>query len=330
MVEKEKKQDLTDAVAEKPAETPVVKDKESSKEATVPKGEKVSAKAGGKEEPKPPVNGEKNATGMGKQTIAGKKTGAAEGKRPSFKKKGAGKPLDAAARRKQALKEEKLRINADLKKTARKIMLGGTLSTIVAVAGLFLMTTGHGETAAKVGGFLLVLGVIGFGILGGIVFRMYNSGQEATRKKQQRQRSQMARQDMHQFISMLSVETREKLMQVDAREKVAGGKTAEVMFLKLNDDELSNALQFLCMTSRTGEVELTFDKDGGNAVLHLGDGTVLFAKYGEYKGLEAIARMLKAGAAEASFYEGRVAPGKNIDMPISGILLNASVMGDEM
>ncbi|MDT8391647.1 MAG: DUF4388 domain-containing protein [Lentisphaeria bacterium] len=271
-----------------------------------------------------------SAPGSDETTGSGKKAGPSAAKKSSATKRPGAKPLDAAARRKQALKEEKLRINADLKKTARKIMLGGTVSTLVAVAGLGLITTSHGGVGGKIGGLLLFLGVIGFGVLGGIVYRMYSSGQEATRKKQLRQRSQMARQDMHQFISNLSVETREKLMQVDAREKVAGGKTAEVMFLKLNDDELSNALQFLCMTSRAGEVELSFDNDAGQAVLHLGDGTVLFARYGEHTGLEAIARMLKAGAAEVSFYEGRVAPEKNIDMPISGILLNASVMSDEM
>lgn len=275
------------------------------------------------------VNSKASADGMSKKAGV-KKPGAGSSKKAAVSGKRSTRPKNAAAKRKQALRQEKQRINEDLKKTARKIMLGGTISTIIAIIGLALIASGHGGTAGKIGGFCLLLGVIGFGVLGGIVFRMYNSGQEAARKRKQRQRSQMARQDMQQFISNLSVETREKLMQVDARKKVSSGETAEAMFLKLNDDELSNALQFLCMTSRTGELELIFDDDSGKAVLHLGEGTILFARFGKHEGLEAIARMLKSGAAAASFYEGRKAPGKNIDMPISGILLNASVMGDEL
>lgn len=237
------------------------------------------------------------------------------------------KPVDP---RKQAIREHKERINAELKRTARKITFAGTAVTVIAIIGLVLMTSGQGRVRASLGIGLLILSVLGFGIIGGILYRMYSHGKEAASRQLQRRQSQRARKDLQQFMAKLSVETRNKLMEVDARQKATSGKTAEAMYFQLKHDELSNALQFLCMTSREGEFELKFADNEGEGKLYLGQGTVIHAGFGPHSGVEAVARMLKAGAADAWFFEGRAAPGRDLDMPISSLLINASVMGDEL
>lgn len=272
-------------------------------------------------------NGSPTAQAKGK--AGEKKSGAG-----ATGKKNPGAPMKNAGQngrdRKDILREQKAQINADLKKLSRKIMLGGSVVTILAVIGLMLMTSRSGGMVGAFGSALLLVAVAGFGGLGVIVFRMYSSGRQAAIRRAQRRQSEMARQDLHQFTSKLSVETREKLMQVDSRRKATAEEPAEAMYLKLNDDELSNALQFLCMTSREGELALNFAAGDVPGQLFLKGGTMVYAQFGKYEGLEAMARMLKKGAADASFFEGRPEPKRNIDMSISGILLNASVMGDEM
>ncbi len=229
--------------------------------------------------------------------------------------------------RKQVLHEQKVRINADLQRTARNIMLGGFVATVGAVIGLWMMV--QGGLGAKVGWVILGVAMVAFGALGMFIFRLYATGKRAIDQRQQRQQSERARQFMHQFGAKLSVETRQSLLEVDARVATPKGQEVEAMHLKLKDDELSNALQFLCMTSREGELTLAFP-NGRSGQLFLAEGSVTFAKFGDTTGLEAVARLLKEGAAEASFFEGRDGPPPNLDMPISSLLINATVMGDEL
>ncbi len=101
------------------------------------------------------------------------------------------------------------------------------------------------------------------------------------------------------------------------------------MYLQLNVGELSNALQFLCMASRHGQLVLTFGNETkGNVFLK--DGSITHADYLNKNGIEAMARMLMQGETEALFMEGREPQEQTIQMPISQILLEATVMADEL
>lgn len=101
------------------------------------------------------------------------------------------------------------------------------------------------------------------------------------------------------------------------------------MYLQLNVGELSNALQFLCMASRHGQLVLTFGNETkGNAFLK--GGSITHAEYQGKKGIEAMALMLSQGETEALFMEGKEAAEQTLQLPISQILLEASVMADEL
>lgn len=108
----------------------------------------------------------------------------------------------------------------------------------------------------------------------------------------------------------------------------APGTSSEQMFLRLNGDELSNALQFLCMTSREGRLTLTFES-GKSGVVFTGDKTVTHAEFDEHEGIPAIARMLKNGDMEARFFDGLKPPRVTNETPISNVLIEASVLADE-
>jgi DNA-binding response OmpR family regulator len=100
------------------------------------------------------------------------------------------------------------------------------------------------------------------------------------------------------------------------------------MYFQLHGHELSNALQFLCMTSRQGRLSLKFES-GQSGTIYLDLDTVVHAEYEELEGLPAVAKMLRGGTMEARFFEGRQAPKKTNSRSISQVLIEASVIADE-
>ena len=100
------------------------------------------------------------------------------------------------------------------------------------------------------------------------------------------------------------------------------------MYFQLNEGELSNALQFLCMTSRTGQLVLHFAA-GAEGTVYLDRNTIVRAEYAGKTAVAAIAGMLAAGRMEARFFEGVAAPVTDPGGSISQILIEASVMADE-
>lgn len=100
------------------------------------------------------------------------------------------------------------------------------------------------------------------------------------------------------------------------------------MYFQLNSDELSNALQFLCMSSRQGRLSLKFES-GSSGAIFLDGGTLSHAEYENLEGIEAVARMLRGGAMEARFFEGRKASKQTNSRPISQVLIEAAVIADE-
>ena len=101
------------------------------------------------------------------------------------------------------------------------------------------------------------------------------------------------------------------------------------MYLQLNAGEISNALQFLCMTSRHGQLVLTFSNETkGNVFLKRN--AIVHADYMGEPGMVAIARMLGQGETEALFLEGIDPVEETIQQPLSQTLLEASVLADEL
>ncbi|OPZ26705.1 MAG: DNA-binding response regulator CreB [Lentisphaerae bacterium ADurb.BinA184] len=100
------------------------------------------------------------------------------------------------------------------------------------------------------------------------------------------------------------------------------------MYFQLKEGELSNALQFLCMTSRTGELVLRFN-GGTEGTVFLDRNTIVHAEYAGQTGVEALARMLGAGGLEARFFEGVLSRAADAGRTVSQILIEASVLADE-
>lgn len=126
------------------------------------------------------------------------------------------------------------------------------------------------------------------------------------------------------FLANLLPSPSTKASSSSASEKKSTGQ----MYFQLNGDELSNALQFLCMTSRDGRLTLKFES-GDSGAIFIGEGTVTHSEFGDSEGIPAIARMLRSGAMEARFFDGLNAPKITNKAPISGVLIEASVMADE-
>jgi hypothetical protein len=127
-------------------------------------------------------------------------------------------------------------------------------------------------------------------------------------------------------------ETLEALPQTD---KPSAAKTIQLrrpaaseMYFQLHVGELSNALQFLCMTSRCGQLSLSLP-DGSKGHIFIDNNTVTHAEFGELKDVEAIAAMLAHGNIEARFFDGGRAPEVTNARSVSQLLIEASVMADE-
>lgn len=112
----------------------------------------------------------------------------------------------------------------------------------------------------------------------------------------------------------------------------AKGDTQELrqqIYLKLGPGELGNAIQFLTMSPRSGEIELTFPHDDDKGHIFLENGQAVHLEYQGLTGTEAFALMLTEEEAEAQFYDGRTPVEKTISTTCDHLLIEASVMGDE-
>jgi hypothetical protein len=101
------------------------------------------------------------------------------------------------------------------------------------------------------------------------------------------------------------------------------------MYFHLKANELGNALQFLCNSSRTGQLSLLFRSDA-KGQLYLSRNTVVHCEFKGRQGLPALAAMLAEGDMEGYFFEGKTGPAETLDLPISQLLTQVSVLADEM
>lgn len=102
------------------------------------------------------------------------------------------------------------------------------------------------------------------------------------------------------------------------------------MYMRLGPGELSDALQFLTMSPRTGELRLRFIKDGAEGHVFLKDGDVVHVEFKGHTGTEAFARMLLHGDGEARFHADEEAVERTVRKSVSQLLLEAAVSADEM
>ena len=102
------------------------------------------------------------------------------------------------------------------------------------------------------------------------------------------------------------------------------------MYLKLSRGELGNAMQFLTLTRRTGELRLEFPASGGGGRIFLEQGRVVHADYNGTEGTEACARMLAEEAAEAHFFDDAVSETRSVSLPTDQLLLEAAVLADTL
>jgi DNA-binding response OmpR family regulator len=128
---------------------------------------------------------------------------------------------------------------------------------------------------------------------------------------------------------------RETLESLSQSDEPSAAKTVQLrrpaaseMYFQLHVGELSNALQFLCMTSRTGQLLLSLP-DGRKGHIFIDNNTVTHAEFGDSKDVDAIAGLLAHGNIEARFFDGGKAPEVTSAKSVSQLLIEASVTADE-
>ena len=101
----------------------------------------------------------------------------------------------------------------------------------------------------------------------------------------------------------------------------------------LRSGELSNAIQFLTMTSRQGELVVQPSGPEGEGKLFFAKGRLCAATFGEYEGIDALARMMNVERAFAVFRDLAVI-GKHSPelqrLSTEQLLIEAAVRADEL
>jgi len=114
-----------------------------------------------------------------------------------------------------------------------------------------------------------------------------------------------------------------------------GEATQSQMYFRLGPGELANALQFLSTTRRSGElrIEIRSPESGGSGLrgrIFLNEGKLVHAVCGEETGINALALLINMQNVEARFYEGITAEESSLAGGTDHILIQASVLSDEL
>lgn len=100
---------------------------------------------------------------------------------------------------------------------------------------------------------------------------------------------------------------------------------------RLRRGELSNAIQFLTMTVRTGVLtvaSLSGDSETGRLVLV--DGRVVHAQFDDCRDVEAVARLMRLETSVAAFEEGVQSTERTMNLATDQLLIEAAVRADEL
>ncbi len=117
---------------------------------------------------------------------------------------------------------------------------------------------------------------------------------------------------------------------VEPESQLVATPDGQDVFLKLHLGELANALQFLTLSPRTGKAEIEFLDCDETGEVFLNEGRPVHAHFQDSDGIEAFALMLVAHNGRLWFREGIVPEKKSIEKSIDGLLLEATVLADEM
>lgn len=102
------------------------------------------------------------------------------------------------------------------------------------------------------------------------------------------------------------------------------------MYLELGQGDLGGVIQFLTMTSRSGELDIRFPHNGDSGRIFVERCRVVHAEYLQERGVEAIARMLAEPQGKACFTDGQRPARQTIAKGADQLLLEAAVLADEM
>lgn len=105
---------------------------------------------------------------------------------------------------------------------------------------------------------------------------------------------------------------------------------ARRLTFELEIGELPNVLQFLSTDRRTGKLDLTVRNQPNAGYVFFDEGAVYLARYRNYDGVEALARVVNGGRVRAVFTNGARSSEKNVDIPVSALLLEVLVRADEL
>jgi len=112
----------------------------------------------------------------------------------------------------------------------------------------------------------------------------------------------------------------------------AGHSGEEPAFcFRLRRGELSNAIQFLTMTARTGVLtvsSLAAVPEMGALVFQAG--RVVHAEFAACSDVEAVARLMRLGASLAAFEEGAADAAQTMNLATDQLLIEAAVRADEL
>jgi len=100
---------------------------------------------------------------------------------------------------------------------------------------------------------------------------------------------------------------------------------------RLSRGELSNAIQFLTMTARSGVLTVSADGPGGHAgSLTVAGGRVVCAIFDDCAGVDAVARMMTLSHSTATFADGAQGAERNLNLATDQLLIEAAVRADEL
>lgn len=144
----------------------------------------------------------------------------------------------------------------------------------------------------------------------------------------------LARQQEDADVATTSKPALESALELAAETVADSAKSvaedASHMYMRLGSGELSDALQFLTMSPRSGELRVHFLQNDKTGSVFLKDGEVVHVEFGDHTGMEAFARMLLQGDSEARLHVDEEAPERTVRQPVSQLLLEAAVFGDEL
>ena len=115
--------------------------------------------------------------------------------------------------------------------------------------------------------------------------------------------------------------------------RTRGAPVAEVdgsrMLFSLHPGEISNVVQFLSYSTRTGALVLTFTNSALPGRVFFENGQVVHVEYGGSAGADALATMFLLGDSEGRFFDDVTSAERSVEVTTSHLLMEAAIRADE-